>query len=362
MSDQRMSRADGTGDAARLLNAAVRERFAVALADLFLPERDRLTEWHRTTMAGLLVRLIRSIEDELRASLAERFTERSHPQLNAALVAEHVELALPILEHSPALREPLLVALLLLRAEEHRLQRVLHSSGSVVLELLRDKDPAVAEAAMALLVAQSRRLDRFQEPVLASAELPAELEHRLVWTVGAALRSYMVERQAIAPDEADAALIEAARRRLAAYDEGDSLEARSLQLVARLDELGRLDASFVVRALAEAGLPLFLASLAQRSKLGIDSVWEIVCDPRGHGAPLLLRAAGVGRQSAGEILVALGATTAPADEESLARQLDLFESLSEEAAWAALRLWQADPAYRQAIDQLPSSQVAASAR
>jgi len=131
------------------LNSAVRERFAVALADLFLLDRDRLTEWHRTTMTGLLARLLRAVEDDLRTSLAERFPERSHPELHAALTAEHVEIALPILEASPVLRDPALVALLLRRAEEHRLQRALHSSGSIVLELLRDRDPGVAEAAIA---------------------------------------------------------------------------------------------------------------------------------------------------------------------------------------------------------------------
>jgi hypothetical protein len=351
MSDQRMSRADGTGDAARLLNDAVRARFAVAVADLFLPERHRLSEWHRATMAGLLLRLLRSIEDELRTALAAHFDDADHPEIHAALTAEHVEIALPILEDSSLMREPMLVALLLRRAEEHRLQRALHSSGSIVLELLRDRDPVVAEAAMGLLIAQSRRLDRFQEPVLASAELPAELEHPLVWTIGAALRSYLIERQGVDPDEADRALIEAARGRLSTHDEGEALEARSLQLVRRLHELDRLDAQFAVRALAEAGLPLFLACVAQRCGLAIDAVWEVLCDPRGQGAPLLLRAAGIDRQAAGEALVSLYAS-APADEESLARQLDLFDSRTEQEAWAALRLWQVDPAYRQAIGQL----------
>jgi hypothetical protein len=46
---------------------------------------------------------------------------------------------------------------------------------------------------MAVLVARSRRLDRFQEPVLARTELPAELQHRLVWTIAAARRAYLVD-------------------------------------------------------------------------------------------------------------------------------------------------------------------------
>ena len=41
-------------DAARLLLAAARERFAVAATDLLLPDRARLTEWQRLTAAALL--------------------------------------------------------------------------------------------------------------------------------------------------------------------------------------------------------------------------------------------------------------------------------------------------------------------
>ncbi len=45
-------------DAARLLLAAARERFAVAATDLLLPDRARLTEWQRLTAAALLTRLV----------------------------------------------------------------------------------------------------------------------------------------------------------------------------------------------------------------------------------------------------------------------------------------------------------------
>ena len=71
-------------DAARLLLAAARERFAVAAADLLLPDRARLTEWQRLTAAALLTRLVRGLEDEMRARLAVRF--EGHEALHAALV------------------------------------------------------------------------------------------------------------------------------------------------------------------------------------------------------------------------------------------------------------------------------------
>lgn len=345
------SRREILGDGAGLYGAA-RERLAVAAADLFLPNGLRLTEWHRSTMSALLVRLVRSIEDELRARLAALFPETTHPELNAALTASHVEIALPILLASHALRDPDLVGLLLRRSEEHRLYRAMNGPAAVpdaiIRELVQDPDALLAEAAMAVLVGRSRRLDRFQEPTIASPELPAEIEHRLVWTIAAALRSYLRERHAILPSDTDSALADAAAGCLATHDESESLEARCLMLVRQLDRLDRLSNVFIARSL-EGGLPLLLAAIASRCGLTIDAAWEIMSDPEDRGGALLLRAAGLAHAEAGTILFALSGVAGVNDEEELAGQLDLFDALDAAEARSALDIWRIDPAYRAAI-------------
>ena len=113
-------------DAARLLLAAARERFAVAAADLLLPDRARLTEWQRLTAAALLTRLVRGLEDEMRARLAVRFED--HEALHAALSSAHVPIALPILERAQALRDADLSNVLVRRVEEHRYWKA-HARG-----------------------------------------------------------------------------------------------------------------------------------------------------------------------------------------------------------------------------------------
>lgn len=357
MSDQRAGQREAMDDGARVLYAAGRERLGVVVADLFLSPRLRLTEWHRVTMASLLERLVRSLEDELRAGLAASFAAADYPELHAALISAHVEIAVPILPPSGALRDPELVMLMFRRVEEHRLRRASNSgpgSDSLIAELVRDDDPAVADAAMAVLIAQSRRLDRFQEPVVTSSDLPAELAHRLSWTIAAALRSYMIDRQGIAPRQADQALARAAMRQLTAHDEADSLEARCLRLAQPLDALGRLDGHLVARSLTEAGLSLFLAFVSLCCKLDMNAAWEIVSEPTGRGTPLLLRAAGLDRNDAGNILLAL-AGTAGGDAELLARQMNVFDAISQADARATIDFWQLDPVYRAAIATVSTS-------
>jgi uncharacterized protein (DUF2336 family) len=330
-------------DAARLLLAAARERFAVAAADLLLPDRARLTEWQRLTAAALLTRLVRGVEDELRTRLAIRF--EGHEALHAALSSAHVPIALPILERAQVLRDAELSNVLVRRVEEHRYWKAHAPAGDgaeLLFELVRDADAEVAAEAMELVIARSRRFDRFQEPVLGEVELPAELQHKLVWMVAAALRHYIVQQHHVAA--VDAAIEETASALIAKHDEGGTLEARAVRLAYRLHATGRLDGDLLARTLAEGMLPLFIAGAAVRCALDYAAAWEVLADPRGRGPALLLRAGGIAREAA-------------------AAQLDLYDTVDEAAARDVLRLWQADPGYRASVARIstrarPASEAA----
>ena len=337
-------------DAARLLLAAARERFAVAAADLLIPDSARLTEWQRLTAAALLTRLIHGIEGELRARLAARF--ESHEALHAALSSARVPIALPILERAGVLRDGDLGNVLVRRVEEHRFWKAhAPAQGSDFLfELVRDGDGEVAAEAMELVIARSRRFDRFQEPDMGQVDLPAELQHKLVWLVAASLRHYIVQQHGLAA--VDGVIEEEASALIAGHDEGAILEARAMRLARRLNALGRLDDAVLVRILTGGMLPLFIASLATLTGLDYDAAWEVIADPRGRGPAILLRAAGVGRDEAAQILLAAnshGPLVSGAEGDATSAQLDLYDSLDAAAAEAVLRLWRADPGYRKSV-------------
>ncbi|HST37514.1 MAG TPA: DUF2336 domain-containing protein, partial [Allosphingosinicella sp.] len=342
------------GDAARLLLAAARERFAVAAADLLLPDGARLTEWQRLTAAALLSRLVHGLEDDLRARLAERFED--HAALHAALSSAHVPIALPILERAGALRDADLSNVLVRRVEEHRYWKAnapAAGSDELLFVLVRDGDEEIAAEAMELVIARSRRFDRFQEPAMGAVELPAELQHKLVWTVAAALRHYIVQQHHVAA--VDAAIEETASALIAAYDEGATLEARAVRLARRLHAAERLDGELLARILSEGMLPFFIAGLGARASLDYAAAWEVLADPRGRGPALLLKAAGIERESAAAILLLLasrGPLVSGAEGEAASAQLELFDTLDEASARDVLRLWQADPAYRASVARL----------
>jgi uncharacterized protein (DUF2336 family) len=353
MGEAGSSRRETRSDAARLLLAAARERFAVAATDLLLPDQARLTEWQRLTAAGLLARLVRSIEDDLRARLAVRF--EAHEALHAALSSAHVAIALPILDRAQALRDAELTTLLVRRVEEHRFwkSRAPARAEDYLVELVRDRDEAIAAQAMTLVIARSRRFDRFEEPAMGQVELPAELQHKLVWIVAAALRHYVVQQHQVGA--VDAAVEEAAAAVIAGYDEGDSLEAHAIRLARALNRAGRLDGAALARMIGDGVLPLFIAGLGLLCALDQSAAWEVLADPRGRGPALLLRAAGLARDDAAAIFLALNTRAtlfSEAEGEAAAGQLELFDTLDEPSAREVLRLWQAHPAYRGSIARL----------
>ncbi len=352
------------GDAARLLLAAARERFAVAATDLLLPDRARLTEWQRLTAAALLTRLILGLEDELRARLAARFED--HPALHAALSSARVPIALPILERANVLSDADLGNVLVRRVEEHRFWKA-HApaeGADFLFELVRDPDAEVAAEAMELVIARARRFDRFQEPELGQIELPAELQHKLVWLVAASLRHYIVQQHGLSA--VDGIIEEAGSALIAAHDEGNILESRAMRMAQRLRRLGRLDGAALERILSEGMLPLFIAGAATLTGLDYAAAWEMIADPRGRGPAILLRAAGVEREAAAAILLVAnsrGPLVSGAEGDATAAQLALYDSLDEAGAGEVLRLWRADPGYRAAVARVstrgrPSAEAA----
>ncbi|HEX8622900.1 MAG TPA: DUF2336 domain-containing protein [Allosphingosinicella sp.] len=345
MSEVRAS--GGELDGAAQLLASARARVSAAMADLALPETLRLSDRQRLTVLHLLRRLVGDVEDELRSALAAQFSADEDEALRAALSSASLAIAMPVLEGG-ALADPGLYALLLRRAEEHRLARAA-AERRLLTDLAGDSDEEVAAAAVSLLIADSRRLDAFQEPLLANGDLPAEIAHGLAWAVAAALRTYLIARHGVAPAAADQAVTAAASAWLRRYDEGAGADALARRLALRLDERGRLDDSLLVRSVADGALPLFLAGLSIRTGLDLQALWELLPDSAGRGAAIVLRAAQVGREAAASILLGLAGR-----EEAVAAQLDLYDSLDPAEAHGRVLLWRLDPAYRGAVARLAS--------
>jgi hypothetical protein len=159
----------------------------------------------------------------------------------------------------------------------------------------------------------------------------------------------MIGTHRIDPAAVDLALGQAASGLITAYDEGDTLEARCNRLARLLHGADRLDGGAIADFLQEGTLPLFLASLSAATGIGYSAVWDLLQEPNGRGSVFLLKAAGLDRQQAGQVLLALASKFG---DDLLIRQIDLFDALRDDEAEQALGLWLLDPAYRDAVLRL----------
>lgn len=351
-----LARAEALLAAASRADSRARARLSVAIDDLFLPEDTRPDERQRRAMAALLDRLVISVEDDLRQRLGVLMASSAPAEVLIALGTARIAIARPILEDSGALRDPALIEMLAARVGEHRLVEILHRAGGPEEPGAAERpepwidsgDPDVAEAAMALLIAESRRVDQLHQPLIGGTDLPADLLHRLTWRIAAALRRWLVDVQQVPTPQADAAIAEAARSSLIVHDEGETLEAAAMRLALELSHDRALDQDMLLSRALDEGRPALIAGmLALRAAVPFDLARQALLEPDGARLTVLLRAGGVGRDAALALLQAMGHAHGQPYVESPA-----FDLIAEDQARAAALPWRIDPGYRMAIAEL----------
>lgn len=322
------------------------ERLADAALDLTTPPAHRLGDGVRASAASMIDRLIGATERDMRRLVVPAFD--TEPELSASLASASVAIAAPILADARTLGHEPFVALVLRRVEEAMLADRLTLLGWRTPErLIDDADSRIASAATAMLVADRRRRDRFGGPVLLFDDLSAELAHWLAWRIAAALRHYIVVRHEVDVARADAALIGAVGSVLRAHDDGRGLHATASHLATALDDAGRLHGRVVVHLLGDANVTAFTACVAMLARLPAPEAWGLIASPADGRCATLLRAAGVDRACAAELLLMLLNDDAP-------DALAVFEGMTAYDAQAMVAPLALDSEYRAAVRALDS--------
>lgn len=319
-------------------------RLLGAMDDLFLRDDSRLDERTRLALAQLLNSTIGGIETELRRQAARLLAARGATAAAEALLSGKV--AAERLARAGLLRDEALIETLIAHVRRQLLAAALPvalrgdaaatDEASLLVRLAAVPDRVVATTARALLVADSRE----------GVTLAAELQHRLVWWVAAAIRPTV-------PDaDADRALAEAATRSLGAHDEGEGTSAAAIRLAigidARTDELAPL----LLESLGDRRLSLFVAVLAQAIGVDFEQAQTLVLEPEGERLWLALRAAQLDRSTIARIALALSDADPRRDIETFADELDRIAAIDPAEARLALAPETLDRDFRAAIRAL----------
>ena len=329
---------------------------SVAIDDFFLPEDARLDERTRSGLAGLLRGLVETVEGDVREHAVRLLHGRGESRLVVALNDPEASV-LARLWQSGLLRDPELMAELVARVRQELLGAALPTNApddperpSLINRFVQHPDRVVAAGAMAVLIAESRRRGSPDAGQFTRTDLPAELHHRLVWWVAAALRERVGEGDAL-----DRALSEAAQRSLAAYDEGDRLEATAMRFAAAIDAQPQELPGLLVESLADRRLVLFIALLGHALGVTYALARDIVLDSAADRLWLGLRALDLGREPIAQIGYALCEADPRRDLEDFADTLGTITAVGAQVAREALAPLKLHPDYRAAVVALERS-------
>lgn len=305
-------------------------RLATVRRDFFLDPSERLTEQERALMTAMLHDLVAALAVAIRAAAGVK-AEPPPP----ARIAD-------ILGRAGLLNRTNLIRLMLRRADEQRILTAFAGHAGprrlpLLPKLVSDSDPAVAAAAMALVVARGRRRDGFGQPRVDLSDLDRRDALALAHAVAAVLSPNA---------DADGRFATAASKVVEAIDRDESLDRAVENLVDALDRNSRADEALVEAASGEGEVALVAMLIARRAGINQPAVWDHLVNAGEGGLALVARMAGFGRRAAARLIADLGSTTGSwSVEEEIAR----YDSLGAEEVAAALKHWQLPPDYRAAV-------------
>ena len=207
-------------------SGASREEIYLAVASLYRIQGAGLNSRERDLMREILRRLTRDVEMAIRIALAQRLADDTNAphDLILLLVEDSIEVARPLIMHSPLLTEGDALKLIAGASLPHieavagrphiglPVTEALAESDAetVLVALVRNATAKISERAYGALVEKSRAFSVLQEPLIRRPDLPSNLATNMCNWVSDALKVYIENNYHLAPTRVDDALSQAA--------------------------------------------------------------------------------------------------------------------------------------------------------
>ena len=348
-------------------STSARTRVAELVSDLFFDQHAVLNDRERSLMGDILRHLIHDVEVSIRRKLAERLaSEPTAPrELITTLANDDIEVAHPVLERSDVLQDEELIEIIHHRTLQHQLVIAMRRSvsenvsaalvetgnGDVIEKLLGNRDARISRATMEYVVEESKRIDRYQNPLLGRPDLSGELASRMYWWVSAALRTHILERfelDATTLDEAIARTVESAI-------DDDVQEHKAVELARRLNAAKAIDSRLLIKSLRKGEVSLFEALFAELVELPAQLVRRFIFEPGGESLAIASRAVDIDKGDFASIFL-LSRAARPGeklvDPTELSRVIAFYDRVRPDAARLVVRRWRLNPAYVEAIERV----------
>ncbi|MGF1475059.1 MAG: DUF2336 domain-containing protein [Geminicoccaceae bacterium] len=263
------------------------------IARKFGSQYDELSQGgHKDLSDAILHLLLKDVEGQVRAALAEEVSMSSNLPVPAvkALAHDHISVAAPILQNSPLLTDEDLVDVVRTNAMQYALavagreniseavSEALVDTGEseVVFRLVGNHKAKLSTKTMQRVVDDYSEHDAIRDRVVRRPDLPYELVEELVGLIGDRLQWELIEKRKMEPDEA-ARIVGAARDKasiaLVAHEQSD----RKLEQHMREQYLaGELDHETVLGFLRDGEIDKFEQALSFHAGLERERIRKLV--------------------------------------------------------------------------------------
>lgn len=268
-------------------------------------------------LGEIFLTLARQAEREVRKVLSEKLAhaEWAPAALVNVLALDEIEIARPVLESSPILKDEDLLRVLVEASLEHQIAVARRPliSGRVADAVIEKAEPAVLMAltsnrtaeisseGVRRLVEHSRRIAALRGPLTRHPLLTEPLAEQMYQWVGAALRQaiaarFNVDEEALgsAVNDAVQGVMRNADPEPAPVDQGDRDEMER-RLIDKMKSAGQLRAGLLIRAVREKRLSLFVHGLAALGGFAVGQVRAALSAPTPEALYYACAAVGIDR-------------------------------------------------------------------
>ncbi len=349
-------------------SVSARNELVENISDLFLSPEGRLNEHERALMNDVLFKLVGSIEKNVRKELSKRLSavDDVAPELAARLANDSIDIAEPMLTGSGVLKDEQLIEIVRNRSEAHRMAiairahvseevsgELIENSGDDVVEaLIRNENAEISELSIKYLVAESKNVDRFQEPLLNRQDLPVELAYRMYWWVSAALRRKIVTEFNVDNIMIDDIIEMATKTAIQHHETTDGVMRTALRLVREMAGKNELTVKFLQQCLRQEKINLFVAGLSEMTGLDVKIIWRSIRERTGESLAIIAKSLEFDRDSFASLflLIIQSRSGGKARTTGLVNSiLSLYDEIKVKNAKVAVRHWQRDFGYQNAI-------------
>lgn len=325
------------------------------ITDVFLDDPHSYSERENWYFGDILSKVAYDLEVEMRQELASRLSAESAapPELIGRLARDEIEVARPVIEHSPVLTQDDLVEIAQEKGQDHmlaitkrndigeRVSTVLVDRGNenVVIGLVENLTAAISDGSFRTVVDRAESSETLKASLMKRPDLPYELMQSMI-----AQLSVDIREKVLAEDtDQDREQVEVAMKEVTASQQ-TKLEQRKYQesepeaLVNDLVAKNQLTPHKLITFAQEQRVPEFVCALGKLANIDLEMAEKVTMDRSGEGLALTCRAGGLPANLFAEMMVALGPSMQKTDQE-VDQLVQTYEKLAVPTAQRILRFW-----------------------